>query len=1196
MRYCGNDTNLVRSAQISATNVVASEAIYRADTNPHAGGGAVALEGPYTGAGDTAIDIELVDNGGSTAQVSQPILIGVGNGTMADVVAAGLAPQIFAVTLEDLGTDTRPATATLQGIPLRARSAGVAGNAITVDVDHGDLAMAATQWALQDDLQEGVNEYVGEHWHFGAADLEPSGAIPISAPRLQFGADPQVYRQYRRYRDGRYVYGFSPAPVRGVARGARVRAVSGARTLTITDGVETEVLENLVTLYDALSAIRDTSTLVDVDAPIVNDRLPGGQGITELSERTRSYVLSVTATGSSAVQYADLQITATPAAPTETLSIRCVDASNVGNEAWEVRGDASGLLPRAYTGVPYADGRYVYTIPLPELDPSAETGVMVVEYLPSGTHPEGSSIPSLCVDKPRLGAAAVNGSWEYERVKRPPEDCDCTTGEMQGGPKAECLGINDTGGTSTVSEESRLIRLQRLTAAVRELVGSNTSPTHSVAVLDVRWIQGSASIFQECLRALVGGTLALDSWEPETAYEADAMREPTAPNGYRYAAQAAGASGGTEPAWPATIGDTVADGEITWKCIGVAPWKMYDDAFGAWLDEVTELSGIGKPFDCSQWAPESTLWGAGGLSACYPTARNGRLYRVNGAGQTAVTGPFEPSWPTTTGIRVPDNWDGGGIMWYTLPAYWEAEASVALGKVIDPGVGVLYRASAAGDTGSTEPDWGGASIVDGTVTWDAIASSDLPAIAETTMDVYFEKWRTACTDVLAAAGIERNFDQAGVNGDGCWQDYELPYHWAYTGTEPYMPIQDGHYHHECVMGMDEDGRPYVTSTKRWGFGPRWGCPEALAVGDRLRITISGVTGAGRSYQEGDTFTARTNRATPLPLSGGQTGDDTLTWSVIGSEQGRLPDYALVTTAPSPYTWSLDDASLGFAILPAGIRYALGDRYQFAVEGGRFRWRRDGGAWSSPIDIGTTPLADGLTAVFAGGAAPSWVAGDAWSFVAEATFGADQLRQPTDGELEWVGSTTISIEPDGSGEIVGLLLVHRIPADATITLQGSNDGFATTPLSRVVPFRRGAIWMPVAADYAAYRLLVDRGGAARWAWLGTSTQMRLRTGHVELGTLEKRRRMPSRSTPAGLGAVVEHTWLSQESVDALLTMLDHAAEHDDGLFGIVPADHEPEAGLVRLSDSDLPITDRYGFQRRDPYDRLRGVTLTLEAAA
>ena len=182
MRYLGNDTSIVRDADIDATNGLPSEAIYRTDTAAKVGGGSVELDGPYTGAADTTIDVEVVDNGGSTIQVSQPSFVGVGSGDMAAVSAPGVAVQSVVVTLEDLGTETLAAYSTFQGITLRAIASGAGGNDITIDVDHTALVSSDTEWSLQSDLSEGTNEYVGEQWDFGAAILEPAGTIPATAP------------------------------------------------------------------------------------------------------------------------------------------------------------------------------------------------------------------------------------------------------------------------------------------------------------------------------------------------------------------------------------------------------------------------------------------------------------------------------------------------------------------------------------------------------------------------------------------------------------------------------------------------------------------------------------------------------------------------------------------------------------------------------------------------------------------------------------------------------------------------------------------------------------------------------------------------------------------------------------------------------------------------------------------------------
>lgn len=59
------------------------------------------------------------------------------------------------------------------------------------------------------------------------------------------------------------------------------------------------------------------------------------------------------------------------------------------------------------------------------------------------------------------------------------------------------------------------------------------------------------------------------TWASATNYAIGNRRIPTVVNGYYYEVSAdAGSSGGTEPTWPTTIGDTVVDSGITWVCRG----------------------------------------------------------------------------------------------------------------------------------------------------------------------------------------------------------------------------------------------------------------------------------------------------------------------------------------------------------------------------------------------------------------------------------------------------------------------------------------------------------------------------------------------------------------------------------------------------------------------------------------------------
>jgi hypothetical protein len=66
--------------------------------------------------------------------------------------------------------------------------------------------------------------------------------------------------------------------------------------------------------------------------------------------------------------------------------------------------------------------------------------------------------------------------------------------------------------------------------------------------------------------------LLLDSkWKAGISRALNFIGYPRTPNGYAYKVTVAGTSGTVEPNWPTTIGQTVTDGTITWRCEAVVP-------------------------------------------------------------------------------------------------------------------------------------------------------------------------------------------------------------------------------------------------------------------------------------------------------------------------------------------------------------------------------------------------------------------------------------------------------------------------------------------------------------------------------------------------------------------------------------------------------------------------------------------------
>ncbi len=92
----------------------------------------------------------------------------------------------------------------------------------------------------------------------------------------------------------------------------------------------------------------------------------------------------------------------------------------------------------------------------------------------------------------------------------------------------------------------------------------------SVAMKDEieTWLLGS-SFYSSVGQVIVAGT-APDAWANSTAYSTGDRAIPTSGNGLVYEVTDDGGTSHatTEPTWPATLGSTVTDNDITWTCVG----------------------------------------------------------------------------------------------------------------------------------------------------------------------------------------------------------------------------------------------------------------------------------------------------------------------------------------------------------------------------------------------------------------------------------------------------------------------------------------------------------------------------------------------------------------------------------------------------------------------------------------------------
>lgn len=1174
-RILANANNLVPAATLAASGVLAAtENVFR-QPGARAGNGSVVLSGGYTGAADATLEVEILEPVGGAARVTQPVFAGAGNGAMtAPTAAYGTASQDVTVTLYDMGTETQSAQLVIYGdILLRAKTPGAAGNALILTVEP-DITLSATPiGALSAALAKDTQEWTDQRHDFGAVPLLPDGTIPDTAPRLVFGRDTsRVYRHYKRWDGDQWQYGVSPKLAADHAIGATVHSVldgesGGSYAVHVTDGITTETNASVTTLYDFLIGL-NASTLVEVVGAVGNDRTPGGIAAIDFPIRTAAFALPVVA--SAPERMLDLiDLTVADAAPSETVTLTCTANAPVGAEIWQVKSKVAGALADAITGVAYTDSPYVgFTIPVIPLTETPIAGRIAITARrfprPSGSE---ADIPAICLWRPVLGAKAASKTLNLVWTQRPDTDCDCTKARVTGLPSETCLGITLEGETAmSALPAGQQARLEDLEAWHSAFVAGNTEVTAAgelrAASLDIELAALARSELLACLTDLYAdGTLSESVWLANHAYAKDARVEPTVRNGYRYRCTVAGTShASTQPTWPTTIGNTVTDGGVTWKCVSKVPEYAWDDLLAAVDSELAGLDDIGT--DPSIGVPR-TLAGSTAYTA-------GDVVRF-----TPSTIPYY-ALCTASGTTAAD-----------VSTFFPYEGLLAMTSGTASFIGISTADALARTTGDTE---------DANST--AARSSDLGIVRDP--NTFAQKFRAACDVVRALAGILPKADASSL-GSECWRDPGDGGYWVIEGTD-YLPVFNNLYYHSVIQQPNpETGRPEVVSTYEFGFGLQVDCADFLEFGDQITITISDVT-ATYPYQVGDSYQIPLVAGGPLAFSGGQNGTDTLTWSVVSSTAGALDDYAL-DLDEDPYS----DGGLGFTIARGALAFALGDAFTFSVEsGGLFRWRKDGGSWSADTVIAdTATLGEGLSAAFVDGAAPSFVEGDAFVFQVRQPNAIDHVASPHGEFWRWSGASatlTLTWGSDQTVSAVGLLR-HELAAGAAVSIALKNAGGAT--LETVTPtVGDGPLVTPLGATLTTVRSMVvtlttATGMGLGWLYAGVplSTSHHPETLRISRGyALTRGGGTNPRGSYLGRGQggeIVWKDWLTQADIDALLAVIDGVKEAGDAPVVVLPhVLHPGDAVLARIDADRIEIEDRLEFQPNDAARRLLSLSLPL----
>ncbi len=1153
--------NVLAQAILAASSVLPSNAIIPRRLS-RTGHGTINLTGPYTGAANTLIEVDIVATTGSNVVLTTPVFSGAGNGTLEGLSVAPATPaQTFTLTLSDLGSNTQTASLDLGAGQLEAAAAGAGGNSLRLLVNISGLIQTPRNIALLADWPANTEFQLGDQWDFGGLPLQADGTLASATPVLQFGSDPQIFRPYKQFEAGQWQHYLVPAPPRTLPKSTPVYDVSGSLSVTVTDGVTTELYLGITTVYSLLLAL-GTSALVRPKSTVINDLKPTGAGAQWLSLRTTPYLLPPVNTGSRYVYGLDPSIGTGPHY-TQEISVECVDNERIGAERWTVSGSVSGALDDAVTDTDYTSGPVNFTIPLRpyEANGGSLAGSIGGKYSPK----DNTNTNKICLHRPIVGALATNKSITFTWVKRPVDTCPCEQGTYVGQPSEECLGLpipNDPTGGSSVDPEI-LSRRTALWAWSAEIIGDNNTlslnSTLATAVLkaikdDIDFIKDTRDIFDTAIN--ICGTSAASRAVWDTAYtDMLAEIEPL-----RYIAGAAPAEVATGYQW-------VADAELVPTLVP------------SWTGDLTGIYVL-------------------------PTVRNGCAYRfVTSPLNTFTTGSTEPTWPTTAvGEQVAD----GDIVWELVEIYWQPTTVYPALHDINVYDGIARTTTLGGTSGATYPAFSAyTATTDGTITWDLTGGPsgyDLVAYAAVNRQYVVQQqgpsyyivymieagrsiYRGAFNDepkanaaitrykaedatstrpadpresfldkyreLMGAAKIAGGFDpknDASTSSTGptgtCWQDTGDEYFWADLSGY-YQPIFNGVYYISSYRKTHPDGTVTIESSREFGLAAVAGCPDQLQEGDELVITIAGA-GSAKTYQIGDKFTVPIIAAGPAYLTGGQTGNDTHTWTVRGTVAGALPSYAVVNGAELPY----GSGGLSLTLRRGGIANALGDKWEFSVLGGQIQWRRDGGAWSGPHDMTPAGLAltDGLSLTFTPNKSPSFVVGERFAWDVIQPYGPSYGVEPEpDFGWRWSGATATLTADLGSALPIDVLgIVHRLPVGASLVIAGSDDNFASTLWSEAIvidePVILRALSTPRTQRYLRLSLTAATNGNILWFWTGLATQ----TYPVQNYTHERvyLRQPQGRSKlllASGYGATLNYGVLTLDQYQLLLDILGELTE-------------------------------------------------------
>jgi len=1124
-RIIGNIDNAIRPALITPSSQRGSTDI-RITAQSKQGRGRMNVTGPYTGAVDSVIDVEIIGGAGAAMRATTPVTRGVGNGQMTiSAITPGAVAQTLTFALLDAGDPSVAATLDFFGVTLAAKTPGAAGNALSLSVTQ-NLTTAALPYALLDAITKGTTDFDGPAFDWGSP-ATADGGIPSSAPRIRFDGFPQVHRAWKEWNASAWTYHIDPAPEYDLPTDTQLLAVSGDYTLTLTDGTTTETY-HAITLYDFLTQVQARSAMIEVRGTIADDRAPGGMAVTDIPLRTDAHALPATKSVQSIYATPLQAVAAAPTAPTENIKITCKGAGAVGREVWSVAGSVSGTLPDALTDEEYDQGPIRFHIP-PIITPiTNQARISAKPSYVSRDTAKGEGLPSICLNPLTLGAQATDKTITYTYTARPPTECSCD-GKSVGAPSDFCLGLEDQNmGTLDAAYQTRLTALYQWRS---DMVAGNTTHTPSSVISGTPGIPGTPPVTTG------------DSWSINASFS-----------------------------------------------IGLDYIYVRFDDFTNQQDTQSAADALKNSVITSGYAIEGGAVTAAGYTGICLTTYDSGLYDMTGDSflytnvlfnQGTIVSPGTPGTPGTpdqvssaslSGAYIDIKWIDAAtdILAKNLADIYDITAAAtewdALFVIVQNDLQFLLT-STADDVGNTPP-------------------TDEQQLSF--LNKYKSHGDYILS--LAGIPPKSDASSTTAAGDGCWQDDPSATFWWVPDDDELAPAFNNKVYVSSRKGCGQNhpaGAWY--STQEFGFGLVVDCPERLKTGDQIKITIKG-TGGGGTYVAGDTFTVPLIAAQAAPFIEGKDGSPTHTWTVRSTASGALPDWHWNPEAPTDYTAGPAITQLAPGGIPFEIgdviTYAIeGGQLQWRRDGGAWA---TADLFGGGVDLGdglTLTAVPGSAPSFLPSDRWTFKAAATYGIdqLRQPRIGKGFAW---DGDSVALDIDLGKIQPCP----ILLLALHSLPAAAMLTISGGDTAvgeWTTTtavidgPILDFIDGRTARYLRVVVTG-------TTTGAQIGWLYAGSGWQPTVSASSLSLSRqygLSRGQGLNPTALYRGRGTGGAWAWsidqgaaLDGSNADALIRLVDHVAAQGIEPVCMVPdVNHSQQAALAVIDTDALRMDDVYGYQ-------------------